>query len=153
MTGAYERGLRDEYYEHGGTALRIPASGAGTDYKLPDVFGRPVKAGGLLEDPSISTSLHAHELKRTSKGDSVRFSVEEIFDLIQFSEDWGAIPFCTVFFPYTGGYHCAIPTREYMETVDAKTFGIKKEDVEKMTNLEGLIASENLDDIARVSDI
>jgi Holliday junction resolvase len=167
----YERGLRDRYYEHDSVGIRIPASGGGTSYDLPDVVGIQMKAEAKpWQNPSLVPSgqkgvvmgpiLFGHELKKTG-GETIRFGTPELWELIAWAYDWGAIPLATVRFPYDTEFYSAIPTETFLEGIEEKlhrgepvtSFRIKKEQRKEMTSFTALMEGEPVGDIATLDEL
>lgn len=155
----YERGLRDRHYEHDGIALRIPASGGGTDMDLPDVLGQQETFDDdiwkIPEERRLRNLSFAHELKKTG-GETITLGVPECRDLITYARDKGAIPLGTVRFPYDTEFYSAIITHEFLDDIEKKlnskgepvqSFRIKKEQRKEMTSFTELMEADYASDI------
>lgn len=131
----YERQLRQFFFDQGGAAIRIPASGARTTDELPDIFG-------IMND-----TLWACELKYTSE-DFARFTKEEINELLYFANLWGAQPVLVCRYSYDKTFY-GYPyqdMRNFAGWQDQKTVSFKRDEVDEMLDpMEEVIGEdENL---------
>lgn len=134
-----ERNLVDGLLDYDIGAIRIPASGGGTDRDLPDVLaGRAAQLSATVEIPTATSKVWAFEAK-SSSGDPIYVDGSEVEDLYRFAALWNAEPRLAVRFDLKPGdpmhgadtdvepFYFVDPENCYR--TDAGTYRVKKSDV------------------------